>query len=71
MLSQVSVSVGHLDELHGAIAPRVERLDPNRRPPFVEDSVVQIVYEIAVALEQAEAFRVAIGQRRSSWRAAD
>ena len=46
--------------MHGALAPAVQRLDPNRGPLFVENSVVQIVIEVAVALEQSEALGIAV-----------
>ena len=53
----VDLVVGRdLDQLHHALAPVAERLDPEAGPLVVADAV-QIVVEDAVALQQAEAAR--------------
>ena len=60
----VDLVVGRdLDELDRALAPVAQRLDPERGAAVVIDAV-EIVVEVPVALEQAEALRALVGEGR-------
>src|SRR5690348_13594821 len=49
-------------ELHGAVAPGAQRLDPDAGPAVIEGAIVLVVVEIAIALHQAEALRIGIDE---------
>ncbi len=53
---------GNFQEMHGTFAPGIERFDPGRCAALVEHPVIEIVGEVAVALQEAEAFRIHIGE---------
>src|SRR6476620_2599477 len=60
----VDLIVGQdFDELHGALAPAAFRLDPEARAAVIEDAVL-VMIEIAVALQETEAARIVVGERR-------
>ena len=50
---------GHLHQLDGAATPLAQRLDPGGGPAVIGDAV-EIVVELAVALQQAEAARALV-----------
>ena len=67
----VDLVVGRdLDQLHRAFAPVAQRLDPQARAAVVADAV-QVMVELAVALQQAEAARDCVGEGRGAGPAAD
>src|SRR5205814_10535893 len=51
-----------LDEHDGALAPLAQRLDPRRRALLVEDAIILVILEIAIALQKAEPPGVAAGE---------
>src|SRR6185437_2414497 len=47
-------------ELHRALAPLAQRLDPNAGTTVIKSAIILIVVEVAIALNEAEALRIGI-----------
>ena len=54
---------GDLDQLHLALAPVADWLDPQARATFVMGLEVLEVVELTVALDEAEAARAGVAER--------
>src|SRR5919108_275382 len=53
----------NLEQMQRARTPTIERLDPDRRPALVKNTIVEIMNKVTIALEQAKPADIAIDER--------